>query len=71
MEKGTCYEAPPYAVFSNLLSLHPSSAKIFSSAPSVHVPPLIAEENIGTKREETRTLWKLFNEELTLLIREH
>jgi hypothetical protein len=46
--ENTRYEAPPYVVFSNLLSLHPSSVQIFSSAPcsqapSVYVYPLMSE----------------------------
>jgi hypothetical protein len=44
LANSTSYEAPHYAAFSNLLSLHPSSAQKFSSAPrsqtpSVYVPP--------------------------------
>jgi hypothetical protein len=49
--KRTSYEAPYYAVFSNLLSLHLSLIQIFSSAPCsqtppVCVPPLMTEPKI-------------------------
>jgi hypothetical protein len=49
----TSYEAPHYAVFSNLPSLHSPSVQIFSSTPrshtpSVHVPPLTSETKFHT-----------------------
>jgi hypothetical protein len=34
LAKSIIYEAPNYAVFSTLLSLHPSSIQILPSAPS-------------------------------------
>jgi hypothetical protein len=53
LAKSTSYEAPLYAVFSNLLSLHLSLVKIFSLAlcsqrPSIHVPPLMSETKFRT-----------------------
>jgi hypothetical protein len=50
--KSTSYEAPHYAVFSNFLSSHPSSVRIFSSAscsqtPTVYVLPYC---QIGNKK---------------------
>jgi hypothetical protein len=38
----TSYEAPHYAVFSNLLSLHLSSVEIFSSTPCSQTPSVYA-----------------------------
>jgi hypothetical protein len=59
--KGTIYEAPPYAIFPNLLSLHRSSIKIFFSAPSsqtptVYVPPLMSETRLHTHTKPQATL---------------
>jgi hypothetical protein len=54
--KSTSYEAPHYAVFYNLSSLHLSLAQIFYSAcssktPSVYVSPLILETRFHTYTE--------------------
>jgi hypothetical protein len=54
--KGTNHKAPPYAVFSTIPSLHPSSVKIFPSAPcsltpSLYVPPLMSETKSHTHAE--------------------
>jgi hypothetical protein len=38
LTKSTTYEAPHYAVFSNLLLYHLSSVPIFSSEPCSHIP---------------------------------
>jgi hypothetical protein len=51
LARSTSYEAPHYAISSNLPSLHLSSVQIFFSArrsqtPSVCVPPLMLETNI-------------------------
>jgi hypothetical protein len=53
LANSTSYEAPDYAVFSNLISLHPFSVQIFSSAPysqtpSVCVPLLMSETQFHT-----------------------
>jgi hypothetical protein len=50
------YEAPRYAAFSTLASLHPSLVQIFSSAPcsetpSVYVPLLLSETMFHTHIE--------------------
>jgi hypothetical protein len=47
------YQTPRYAVLSNPLSLHLSSAEMFSPAPcsqtpSVYVPPLMSETKFHT-----------------------
>jgi hypothetical protein len=54
LEKRTSHEAPHYAVFFNLLSLHPSSVPIFPT-PSVCVPPLMSETKFHTHAEVNPT----------------
>jgi hypothetical protein len=54
--RSTSYEVPHYAVFSTLLSPHPSSVQILSSAPcsqapSVFVPPLMSDTKFRTHTE--------------------
>jgi hypothetical protein len=56
LEKSTHHEASHYAVFSNLLSFHPSLKQIFSSTPysqtiSVYVPPLMSQTKFHTHTE--------------------
>jgi hypothetical protein len=56
MAKGTIYEAPHYAGFSNLPSRRLSWVQIFSLAPSsqtrsVYVPALISETKFHTHTE--------------------
>jgi hypothetical protein len=58
--KNTNYEAPRYAAFFTLPSLHPSLAQIFSStpcsqSPSVYVPLLLSETMFHTHLEPQAT----------------
>jgi hypothetical protein len=55
LAKSISCEAPYYAVISNLLSLHPYSVQVFSSAPcsqtpSVRVPPLCQRQSFATRQ---------------------
>jgi hypothetical protein len=61
LEKSTSYEAPHYAVLSNLLSLHFYSIQIrssasFSQTPLVCVPPLMSETKFYTRTEQQAKL---------------
>jgi hypothetical protein len=55
LQKSASYEAPRYAVFSNLLSLHPSSVQMISTpcsqTHSVYVLPLMSETKFDTHIE--------------------
>jgi hypothetical protein len=53
--KSISYEAPHYAIFSNLLSLRSSSVQIFSSTPcfqtpTIYVLPLMSETKFHTHK---------------------
>jgi hypothetical protein len=61
LARSTSYEAPRYAVYSNLLSLHLSSVQILfstpcSQTPSVYVPRLISETMFRTHTEQQAKL---------------
>jgi hypothetical protein len=65
LAKSTSYEAPHYAVFSNLLSIYLTSVHIFSSAPcsqtpSVYVPPLMSETKFHTHTEPLQKIMVLY-----------
>jgi hypothetical protein len=55
LEESTSYEGPHYLIFSNLMSLHLSSVRIFSTpcsqTPSVCVPPLMSKTKFHTHTE--------------------
>jgi hypothetical protein len=56
LEKSTSYEAPHYAVFSNLLSLHPSSVQIFSSNTLSLCSSLNVRDQVSHHTEQQATL---------------
>jgi hypothetical protein len=65
MAEITSYEAPHYAVFSNLLPFNLSSIQIFSSASCSHVPsvcvlPLMLETKFHTHTESYRQNYYLY-----------
>jgi hypothetical protein len=55
LAKSTSYEAPYYAVFSNLLPVHPSSVQIFSSTPSLQTPSVYVPLLISVTKYHTHT----------------